>query len=72
MCSESGTALVWPRTGAPLSRTLPVTIKVPGMDEIWNAAALKGQYALSCSDAFAAALAPNPIALWSPVRRNSG
>ena len=27
-----------------LSRTLPVTIEVPTLDEIWNAAALKGQY----------------------------
>jgi predicted nucleic acid-binding protein len=40
-----------------LSRTLPVTLEVPGMDDIWNAAALKGQYAISYADAFAAGLA---------------
>jgi ribonuclease VapC len=40
-----------------LSRTLPVTIEVPAMDDIWNAAALKGQFPISYADAFAAALA---------------
>ena len=40
-----------------LSRSLPVTLEVPTLDEIWNAAALKGQYAISYTDAFAAALA---------------
>jgi predicted nucleic acid-binding protein len=40
-----------------MSATLPVTLEVPGMDDIWNAAALKGQYAISYADAFAAALA---------------
>ena len=39
------------------SRTLPVTIEVPRMDEIWDAALLKGQYPIACADAFAAALA---------------
>jgi predicted nucleic acid-binding protein len=40
-----------------LSRSLPVTIEVPTLDDIWNAAALKGQYAISYADAFAAGLA---------------
>lgn len=40
-----------------LSRGLPITLEVPTLDEIWNAAALKGQYAISYADAFAAALA---------------
>jgi predicted nucleic acid-binding protein len=40
-----------------LSRSLPVTLEVPTLDDIWNAAALKGQYAISYADAFAAALA---------------
>jgi ribonuclease VapC len=40
-----------------LSRTLPVTMEVPTMAEIWNAAALKGQFPISYADAFAAALA---------------
>ncbi len=39
------------------SRTLPVTIEVPTMDEIWDAALLKGQYPMAYADAFAAALA---------------
>ncbi len=39
------------------SRTLPVTINVPTLDEIWDAALLKGQYAISYADAFAARLA---------------
>jgi ribonuclease VapC len=40
-----------------LSRTLPVTIEVPTMADIWDAAALKGQFPISYADAFAAALA---------------
>ena len=40
-----------------LSRSLPVTLEVPTLDDVWNAAALKGQYAISFADAFAAALA---------------
>jgi ribonuclease VapC len=39
------------------SRTLPVTIDVPGMDDIWHAAALKGRFRIAYADAFAAALA---------------
>jgi predicted nucleic acid-binding protein len=39
------------------SPTLPVTIEVPGMDEIWSAALLKGRFAISYADGFAAALA---------------
>ena len=39
------------------SRTLPVTIEVPTMDDIWAAALLKGDYPVSYADAFAAALA---------------
>ena len=40
-----------------LSRTLPVTMEVPAMSDIWDAAALKGQFPISYADAFAAALA---------------
>jgi uncharacterized protein len=40
-----------------ISGTLPVTIEVPALDDIWQAAALKGQFPLAYSDAFAAALA---------------
>ncbi len=39
------------------SRTLPVTIEVPSLDEIWDAALLKGRYPIAYADAFAAALA---------------
>jgi uncharacterized protein len=39
------------------SRTLPITIDVPTLDGIWDAALLKGQYPISYADAFAAALA---------------
>jgi ribonuclease VapC len=39
------------------SRTLPVTIEVPTLDEIWDAALLKGRYPIAYADAFAAALA---------------
>jgi predicted nucleic acid-binding protein len=40
-----------------LSQTLPVTVEVPTMADIWDAAALKGQFPISYADAFAAALA---------------
>ena len=40
-----------------LARTLPVSIKVPTADEIWDAALLKGQHPIAYTDAFAAALA---------------
>lgn len=40
-----------------LSQNLPVTIDVPDLREIWDAAVLKGRYAISYADAFAAALA---------------
>ena len=39
------------------SGTLPVTIEVPTLDEIWDAALLKGRYPIAYADAFAAALA---------------
>jgi predicted nucleic acid-binding protein len=39
-----------------VSRTLPITIEVPTGDDIWNGASLKGRFAISCADAFAAAL----------------
>jgi ribonuclease VapC len=45
------------RSWRELSRTLPVTIETPTFDEIWNAAFLKGSFAISYADAFAAALA---------------
>lgn len=40
-----------------VSRTLPVTIEVPGADDIWHAAALKARFPIAYADAFAAALA---------------
>jgi predicted nucleic acid-binding protein len=40
-----------------LSRTLPVTVEVPTISDIWDAATLKGQFPISYADAFAAALA---------------
>ena len=40
-----------------LAQTLPVTIEVPTLVEIWDAALLKGQYSIAYADAFAAALA---------------
>lgn len=36
--------------------TLPVTIEVPAIEDIWNAASLKGLFPISYADAFAAAL----------------
>lgn len=38
------------------SGTLPVTIEVPTIEDIWNAASLKGSFPISYADAFAAAL----------------
>ena len=40
-----------------LSATLPATIEVPTMEEIWDAALLKGQHPIAYADAFAAAMA---------------
>jgi predicted nucleic acid-binding protein len=39
------------------SAVLPVTIEVPAIDEVWDAAVLKGSYSIAVADAFAAALA---------------
>ena len=39
------------------SQTLPVTMEVPTAADIWNAASLKGRFAIAYADAFAAALA---------------
>jgi len=39
------------------SRTLPVTIAVPSIDDIWSAAEIKGRFPVAYADAFAAALA---------------
>jgi predicted nucleic acid-binding protein len=39
------------------SGTLPVTIEVPTIEDIWHAASLKGSFPISYADAFAAALA---------------
>lgn len=40
-----------------LSRTLPATVEVPTLDEIWEAASLKARHPIAYADAFAAALA---------------
>ena len=37
--------------------TLPVKIEVPTMEDIWQAAEIKGRFTISYADAFAAALA---------------
>jgi predicted nucleic acid-binding protein len=39
------------------SRTLPAAIEVPTQEQNWNAASLKGRFAISYADAFAAGLA---------------
>ena len=39
------------------SRTLPATIEAPTVEDIWNAASLKGRFPIAYADAFAAALA---------------
>ena len=55
LCKENrhSAAEAWRQSSA----TFPVTIEVPSAEEIWNAAELKGRYAISYADAFAAALA---------------
>jgi predicted nucleic acid-binding protein len=52
--NHSAAATEYWRASAP---TLPLTIEVPTLEEIWNAALLKGQYPIAYADAFAAALA---------------
>ncbi len=39
------------------SRTLPATIEVPSLDDIWSAALLKGRFSIAYADGFVAALA---------------
>ena len=39
------------------SSTLPVTIAVPSLDDIWSAAEIKSRFPVAYADAFAAALA---------------
>lgn len=39
------------------SRTLPVTIEAPTIEDIWSAATLKSRFPIAYADAFAAALA---------------
>lgn len=39
------------------SQTLPATIEVPNVNDIWSAALLKGRFPIAYTDAFAAALA---------------
>lgn len=50
---DQGLADDWRRSAA----ALPISIEVPTMGEIWDAASLKGRYRISYADAFAAALA---------------
>jgi uncharacterized protein len=55
------------------SQTLPVTLDVPALDDIWNAALLKGRFPISYADAFAAALAQKyncPLATGDPEFRS--
>ena len=44
-------------TWREVAGTLPVTIEVPALDDIWNAAILKSMFPIAYADAFAAALA---------------
>jgi ribonuclease VapC len=39
------------------SQSLPITVEVPTLENIWSAAVLKSQYRIAYADAFAAALA---------------
>ena len=55
------------------SRTLPATIEVPSLEDIWNAALLKGKYPIAYADAFAAALAQKyncPLVTGDPELRS--
>jgi predicted nucleic acid-binding protein len=40
-----------------LSRTMPITISTPSLDDIWDAEALKASYRIAYADAIAAGLA---------------
>ena len=53
--------------------TLPATIEAPTVDEIWEAALLKGRYPIAYADAFAAALAQKhrcPLVTGDPELRS--
>ena len=53
--------------------TLPATIEAPTVDEIWEAALLKGRYPIAYADAFGAALAQNrrcPLVTGDPELRS--
>jgi predicted nucleic acid-binding protein len=55
------------------SRTLPVTIEAPTVEDIWNAASLKGRFPIAYADAFAAALAQKyncPLVTGDPELRS--
>ena len=55
------------------SGVFPATIDVPNLDEIWNAALLKGRYPIAYADAFAAALAQKyrcPLVTGDPELRS--
>ena len=55
------------------ARALPATIEVPNVDDIWDAALLKGQYPIAYADAFAAALAQKyrcPLVTGDPELRS--
>ena len=54
------------------SRTLPVTIEVPSIDDIWSAAEIKSRFPVAYADACAAALARKhecPLATGDPEFR---
>lgn len=55
------------------SRTLPATIEVPTLDDIWAAAILKGRHPIAYADAFAAGLARKyqcPLVTGDPEMRS--
>lgn len=56
-----------------LSGTMPVKIETPSLDEIWDAAVLKGSYPIAYADAFAVALAQKyncPLVTGDPELRS--
>jgi predicted nucleic acid-binding protein len=55
LCKQHSRALgeFWRESSA----TLPATIEVPAIDDIWRAASLKAHFPIAYADAFAAALA---------------
>lgn len=70
MKQQQRTAAETWRRAAP---TLPVTIDIPSVEDIWAAAELKGRFPISYADAFAAGLAQRcrcPVVTGDPEFRS--